>query len=260
MIFDHKRKIMYCPIEKVGCTTWKAVMVNNSDSRKKESFQTLLSPEYIHATLPQFNGVERAFYVEAKHKNYKKFMFVRNPFERLASAYFNKAFPTVAWDGKSRDYYYAQIQKFTLNNFQHENITASVRKHYNATFREFVAYILKHNDVHWDSMQRFCDPCNIKYDYILRMETMQRDSQALMRDLYPKAGPLPVANAAMKKDKSDQTSTWVKPKVLGLFSQISEDLMDKLYKKYTFDLEFYGYSFNRNNFSATCNGWGQKCC
>ena len=50
------------------------------------------------------------------------FMSVRNPFDRLVSAYFNKAFPLKLYDGDISGYY-KLIQQFALENFEHKNLT-----------------------------------------------------------------------------------------------------------------------------------------
>ena len=259
MIFDHKRRIMYCPIPKIALSTWMVVMVNNTDTRKKPSLKTLLSPEYIH--YHRFSGIKKAFYNESKHGHYTKFMVVRHPFDRLVSAYYNKAFPQLKWDGKYLKAMYKNIQKYAFAHFPHPELSERDQKFYNATFKEFVEFTLKINDHHWNSLRLFCDPCKIKYDYILRMETMQRDSQVLMRDLYPTAGPIPVANAARNIAKTNNiTSTFVQPKTLEIFSQLSSNTLQKVFKKHDFDLAFYGYSFNSTSFKAECRVWEQNCC
>ena len=87
---------------------------------------------------------------------------------------------------------------------------------------------------------------------------MDRDSKGLMRDLYPDAGPIPVSNPS--RVKPPQNSTWVKPKTLQLFSQLSNETMQQLYKKYAFDLEFYGYSFDAETNIAKCEFEKYHCC
>ena len=157
--------------------------------------------------------------------------------------------------------YFPKIRNWVLKNFEHKNLTSYQRQWYNATFNEFIQYVLSHNDPHWASLNQFCDLCHINYDYILRVETMERDSQVLMSDLYPDAGPIPVANAARKKSNSvSSTSQLIQPKTLNIFSQLSQKTLKKLMKKYAWDLEFYGYSFNTTTFKADCNFKDHNCC
>ena len=186
MIFDETNSIMFCPIEKVACSTWTAVMANNSKSSYKVGLDLLFKANYIHENLNKFDRLKKKKFERNIHQNFKKFLIVRNPLDRLVSAYHDKAYPS--WfDGKPYFYYYSPIRNFALKNFPHSNLSNFEREWYNATFTEFVHYILSHDDVHWDSMQRYCDPCHIDYDYILRYESMERDSKNLMRNLYPNA-------------------------------------------------------------------------
>ena len=72
-------------------------------------------------------------------------------------------------------------------------------------------------------------------------------------------GPLPFTNAERQKN-NDVTSQSVIPKALDIYAQLSRKTLKKLMKKYAFDLEFYGYSFNINNFRADCNFRDRNCC
>ena len=149
----------------------------------------------------------------------------------------------------------------SVKSFKHKNLTPYEREWYNATFEEFVAYTLSVDDLHWNSLEKFCEPCRFDYQYILRVETMERDSQVLMSDLYPDAGPIPVANAARKKSNSAfSASQLIQPKTLDIFSQLPRKTLKKLMKKYAWDLEFYGYSFNTTSFEIKCNFTKHNCC
>ena len=88
---------------------------------------------------------------------------------------------------------------------------------------------------------------------------MERDSEILMSDLYPDAGPLPFTNAE-RLSKSLRPSGRVLPKTLDIFSELSQETLKKLMKKYDWDLEFYGYSFNATTFQADCNFKDYNCC
>ena len=255
--FDHNSRVMLCEIPKVASSTWLAVMFNNTEWGKSFGIEKLQSHGFVHN--PKFKKFlnSEGKYDPVKHANYTKFMIVRHPFDRVISAYKNKAHRTRFWNGKMNDLY-EDIRNYTVTTFKHPNLTAQQRGEYVPTFPEFVDFSLYRDDKHWRSYQHFCDPCQVQYDYILRLETMQRDSEVFMSEVYPAAGPIPVSNPSQTKDNS--STDWVSPKTLEMFSQLSEETLKKLYNKYAFDLEFYGYSFNRETFAAECKFGDINCC
>ena len=232
-------------------------MFNNTEWGKSFGMQKLQSHGFVHN--PKFKKFlnSEGKYDPVKHANYTKFMIVRHPFDRVISAYKNKAHRTRFWNGKINDLY-EDIRNYTVTTFKHPNLTAQQRNEYVPTFPEFVDFSLYRDDKHWRSYQYFCDPCQVQYDYILRLETMQRDSEVFMSEVYPAAGPIPVSNPSQAKNNS--SPDWVSPKTLEMFSQLSEETLQKLYKKYAFDLEFYGYSLNWETFSAECKFGDINCC
>ena len=258
-MFDVQRKIGYCETQKVACTTFKALMANNTRAGAAYTFQEIAGADFVHYNLEKFPDLEWTYeYDIKKRENYTMFMAVRHPFDRLVSAYLNKAFPWRKYDGTMHNYY-RKIQAFALKLFKHKFLTPFQREWYNATFKEFVYYTLSYNDRHWDSLKTFCGPCHVNYDYILRVETMERDSQVLMSDLYPDEGPLPLTNTKRKR-KNNVSFERIQPKTLDIFSQLSQETLQKLMKKYAWDLEFYGYSFNTTTFQAECKFSENNCC
>uniref|UniRef100_A0A3P9HLA7 Carbohydrate sulfotransferase n=1 Tax=Oryzias latipes TaxID=8090 RepID=A0A3P9HLA7_ORYLA len=90
VIVDDKHGIIYCYIPKVACTNWKRTLIALNYS---EPYPDPMSFEHnwVHDSerfqyLNDFPKAER----EAKLKHYTKFLFVRDPFVRLISAYRDK--------------------------------------------------------------------------------------------------------------------------------------------------------------------------
>ena len=58
-----------------------------------------------------------------------------------------------------------------------------------ATFAEFLESIANHypetreQDIHWEPYWSACYPCDIQYDYILKLETIEEDSEWLLRHI-----------------------------------------------------------------------------
>ena len=244
----------------MASTTWETVIANNTRSGQNVSFAELTGTAYIHRNLHKFRDLQRRKNQSEKLPDFTLFMNVRHPFDRLVSAYFDKAFPTRMYDGEIKGFHRI-IRDYALKNYEHGNLTGLQREIYNASFQEFIDYSFFDNDRHWHSLETFCDPCHFEYKYFLRVETMGRDSQILMSDLYPDAGPIPFVNVAQKKSYSDSsTSQLIQPKTLDIFSQLPRKTLKKLMKKYAWDLKFYGYSFDTKTFKADCNFKDYNCC
>ena len=171
MVVDHKRRVAYCYVPKNSCTTWKAIMANNTGVRSDVPFETLTEKGFIHRMLGEF-GLSKETYTD-KLQTYTKFIVVRHPFDRLLSAYRDKAFPNLL-NGKIHGYYY-KIKKSVLRRSRHI-LTAQERQSYVPTFEEFAQHVLLTSNIHWNSYAFRCDPCHINYDYIIRLETLSTDN------------------------------------------------------------------------------------
>eukprot|EP00057_Strongylocentrotus_purpuratus_P022026 XP_011676500.1 PREDICTED: carbohydrate sulfotransferase 11-like [Strongylocentrotus purpuratus] len=95
--FSDKHKLLYCFIPKVGCSNWKRVMMILNGSKNKISE---MLPNEVH----EFNGMKRLAELsrteqQQKLQTYKKFVYVRNPFGRLLSAFNNKFGDVVGFSG-----------------------------------------------------------------------------------------------------------------------------------------------------------------
>ena len=81
LIVDNKHKILYCYIPKIACTTWKKIMTHLLGIKNNRSVHSQHFP-----LLGSYSKSKVRYILD----NYYKFMFVRDPFERLLSAYKDK--------------------------------------------------------------------------------------------------------------------------------------------------------------------------
>ena len=108
-------------------------------------------------------------------KSSRKFMFVREPYERLFSAYVDKLFAPNAL-------YWSYIGTFITNNFRKNATQVSKLCGHDTTFEEFVRYFLhsqtthEKRDSHFVPIFEHCSPCEIDYDYIGKLETFKEDT------------------------------------------------------------------------------------
>lgn len=188
---------LYCSIPKVACTNWKLAIMILNGKLKLEKVQNQLQNgpidnAAVHDKFPMTKwrlammSIEDIMY---RLENYKSFVFVRHPFSRTLSVYRNKFQPT----GYSPDYEFAQRKYGTKIHLKYK--TNSTNTSSNLTFTEFVKYLGDPTvnfypdpevdypwgfKVHWTPMYDLCLPCNVKYDYIGKMETYQTDTQFIL--------------------------------------------------------------------------------
>uniref|UniRef100_A0A3B3HMT5 Carbohydrate sulfotransferase n=1 Tax=Oryzias latipes TaxID=8090 RepID=A0A3B3HMT5_ORYLA len=152
----------------VACTNWKRTLIA---LRQNEPY-----PDPIKVRLCINN------------KNYTKFLFVRDPFVRLISAYRDKM---QHYD----QYFYEGYIRVILQRYKNQK---DVPVKYNGTkktylkpsFHNFVQYIVDPRsekyapfEPHWRQMHRLCHPCLVEYDFVGHQESLQEDAQQLLKIL-----------------------------------------------------------------------------
>ena len=180
---------------------------------------------------------------------YFKFVVVRHPFDRLVSA-FNDKF---------------------INIKYRPDIIARIKRRFHTggdvTFEEFVSFLSDSyeigSDMHWEKYENICRPCSVKYDFILKLETVKQDLPELLRNLFRddtynkmSINYLPMMN------KSKNSSSPSVSKELGKFRSVSSNISQKLYNEYRLDFDLFGYLFDISNSLAQCGGTfnSDSCC
>lgn len=111
-------------------------------------------------------------------QNYTTFTLVRHPLERITSAYTNKMLEMKKKTMRN----YVRKRRLIMRlygNYTKESITSS-REVY-PTLAEFVAMLtdphsrLAETDRHFQREELRCMPCDFKFDYILKLETLNQD-------------------------------------------------------------------------------------
>lgn len=128
---------------------------------------------------------EEALY---KLKNYYKFAIVRNPVERLLSAYRNKLEHPVVYG--ERKHFPASLQLFIVSLFRPKYVhtwiesKADDRHMLFPSFKEFVNYMnmfpLSDYNEHFIPFSELCYPCSIGYDFYANFKSMDYDIGAVL--------------------------------------------------------------------------------
>ncbi|KAG9282456.1 carbohydrate sulfotransferase 12-like [Astyanax mexicanus] len=241
LLVDDRHGIIYCYVPKVACSEWKRIMIVLSESLKVDGVPyrhpSDIPEEQIHGNTTQYLNQYPREVMKHKLQHYKKFMFVRDPFVRLISAFRDKFL-------KENQPFYKYVAVKILKKFSKvhkppktakEAFTAGIVP----SFLNFIQYILslpEENytllDEHWRQAVHLCHPCLIDYDFIGKMETVEQDAAQLLRMLQ-------VDNIVQfPKSRSNITDeSWIKI----WFPDIPTDWRRNLYKIYETDYILFGY-------------------
>ena len=218
-IVIEKLKFVFCFIPKVSCTAWKCVLYSAENQG-----EVALRPhrKRLFSWLKDYNVTARKEIL----KNYYKAMFVREPFERLASAYRDKV-------------NYLWFKRFVIPN----KTTEQLRKEAAVPFSTFIKSVLSSNastfpergyieDQHWRPYERIC-PCEIDYDFIGHFENLGEEAPQLLKIIgvddyvtFPEYHP------------SKTTSH-----VIDYYSQLTKDEILQLGRLFELDFKLFGYGF-----------------
>ncbi|CAB1344105.1 unnamed protein product [Coregonus sp. 'balchen'] len=202
------------------------------------------APFIIHPvpalTFPLRYGRLSRHLMRVKLQSYTKFLFVRDPFVRLISAFRNK------FQQPNEDFY-RQFGSVMLRRYGNGNGTSRVpesaaeafKAGIHPSFSEFVRYLLDPQteqeqpfNEHWRQVYRLCHPCQIQYDFIGTLENLEDDSDQLLRILgLEDQIKFPPSN------RNRTAASWERD----WFAEVPAELRRKLYSLYEPDFELFGY-------------------
>ncbi|XP_064083641.1 carbohydrate sulfotransferase 13-like [Macrobrachium nipponense] len=243
--------LIYCPIFKAGSTTW---MKNLLTLARETHFNGSLHAK-VTSLYPTPNGRQR---IENLLQKSLKFMIVRHPFERLLSAYRDKMLRVLKTDDP-----YRQMQLTILKDYGHIGTNASSpgdqsnggspKETSHPSFLQFLYKVRDEMqffwkimdgavvDPHWTPYWYSCAPCQIQYDIIAKMETLDLDQEFIIH-----AGNLQDAlvNARTHASKFDGYSD-SETAANEYFKVIPLGLLKELEQLYWPDFKLFGYDADK---------------
>lgn len=176
-----KTTVEYCFIQKAASATWKEVFkeVNKGMGRKGFMPATRRPDKVNTGKLTTLGTSEK---VGSGAVRQIRFLFVREPYGRLLSAYVDKLFGpnTVFW--KALGTYIVRKFRGSANS----SSTSSNHCGHDVTFPEFVKYVIhaqqtgQHRDGHFIPQHDHCQMCQVPYDYIGHVETLAGDMNYIL--------------------------------------------------------------------------------
>ena len=242
-----KYKIVYCPIHKAGSTTFTHILlmlIGKADPRRGFKGGVYHAGRDYIPKIKQFTPARR----EEILRDYFKVMIVRDPLERLLSAYKDKMLDIShrdVWIQRLlKDVYGKPIPKSRLPQV----IRNSYRKpppkkgeSWSITFLQFLEYILllkpniKAFDSHWRPYNVLCTPCDVNYDFIGETNTLSKDIPYILEKI--KVTRLP--KSIPGRYAGNRTTHY--------FSDIPRDIINDLWNLYKEDYQMFGYNFTVPN-------------
>ncbi|KAE8579630.1 hypothetical protein XENTR_v10024121 [Xenopus tropicalis] len=259
LIVDDRHGIIYCYVPKVACTNWKRVMIVLSESlldKKGVPYQDplLIPREDVHNTSSHltFNKFWRRYGKFSRHmmkiklKKYTKFLFVRDPFVRLISAFRSK------FELENEDFYRSFAVPILTRFSNRTSVPDTVGEAFSSgampSFSQFMQYLLDPQteeqrpfNEHWRQVYRLCHPCQIEYDFIGKLETLSEDAALLLRQLNLES-LFQFPPSYRNRTASSWEDDW--------YSKLPVAWRKKLYKLYEADFVLFGYPKPENLLSV----------
>ncbi|XP_017863415.1 PREDICTED: carbohydrate sulfotransferase 11 isoform X1 [Drosophila arizonae] len=232
-LVNKKYHIIWCNVFKAASSSWMfnfnvlAGYTPNYLLKTKKILLNLARERYPRVTLQELR--------EAQNDS-TTFIIARNPFERLLSAYRDKivfALPYSFHDKLGRSIVRTYRKKPKL-------ISRAGNTKY-PSFPEFVHWLLdqikrgNYIDMHFVSATSFCTPCLIRFDMILKFESLAEDQLYLIEKTGLQRVIAPVWRNMGKGGRKTQELQQQ------FYSQLTKQEMLELYNYYQYDFDLFDY-------------------
>ncbi|KAJ7305940.1 hypothetical protein JRQ81_010306 [Phrynocephalus forsythii] len=248
LIVDDRHGVIYCYVPKVACTNWKRVMIVLSESLMEQGVPYAdpldIPREHVHNTSSHFTfnkfwrryGKFSRHLMKIKLKKYTKFLFVRDPFVRLISAFRSKF--ELENDEFYRRFAVPMLKLYSNHTSVPTSVSAAFEAGLRVTFSDFIRYLLDPRteklapfNEHWRQVYRMCHPCQIEYDFVGKLESLDEDAAHLLQLL--KVDHLRFPPSYRNRTASSWEEDW--------FASIPVAWRRQLYKLYEADFVLFGY-------------------
>ncbi|XP_070354855.1 carbohydrate sulfotransferase 8 isoform X1 [Equus asinus] len=231
---EDRHRVLYCEVPKAGCSNWKRVLMvlaGLASSTADIQHNTV----HYGSALKRLDTFDRQGILH-RLSTYTKMLFVREPFERLVSAFRDKF-------EHPNSYYHPVFGKAILARYRANASREALRTGSGVRFPEFVQYLLDVHrpvgmDIHWDHVSRLCSPCLIDYDFVGKFESMEDDANFFLSLIQaPRNLTFP-----RFKDRHSQEARTTARITHQYFAQLSALQRQRTYDFYYMDYLMFNYS------------------
>ncbi|XP_053526529.1 carbohydrate sulfotransferase 8 [Artibeus jamaicensis] len=231
---EDRHRVLYCEVPKAGCSNWKRVLMVLAGLASSTADIQHHTVHYSSA-LKRLDTFDRQGILH-RLSTYTKMLFVREPFERLVSAFRDKF-------EHPNSYYHPVFGKAILARYRANASREALRTGSGVRFPEFVQYLLDVHrpvgmDIHWDHVSRLCSPCLIDYDFVGKFESMEDDANFFLSLVHaPRNLTFP-----QFKDRHSQEARTTARITRQYFEQLSAPQRQRAYDFYYMDYLMFNYS------------------
>ncbi|XP_038627413.1 carbohydrate sulfotransferase 11-like [Tachyglossus aculeatus] len=233
LVVDDDHGLLYCYVPKVACTNWKRVMmVLTGQGKYRDPLEIPAHEAHVPAnlrTLAEYSPAE----INRRLRSYLKFLFVREPFERLVSAYRNKF--TRSYNTAFHKRYGTKI----IRRHRRQPSPEALARGHDVRFEEFLYYLLDPRtqqeepfNEHWERAHSLCHPCIVHYDVVGKYETLAEDAAYILR----------LAGADVRFPASSKNAKTTDNMAAHFFEGISPFYQRRLFNLYKMDFLLFNYS------------------
>lgn len=216
MFVDEKRGLMFCYVPQGSSTEgYRFVNLLLNTTGSQPSWRPLSSYEDSGA-------------LQRLHK-FKRVIFVRDPLFRIISLYIENV---LECDFSEEEFCRSLGKEIQTIYREPDQITADGR---GTTLKEFVLYTIdmelnslpKHH--HFETVYSLCRPCQARYDFIGKLETLDADASYLLKQV------------SGEEVWEPASTPWQPPKITTLLKPIETDTAAQLQQIFSEDIQMFGY-------------------
>ena len=238
MLVVEDYKLMFCFMPKVACTSWKSVVAslqvgnqytfNDSGDLGKRFHNPGFLKNIGIKSLPAYNVDERKEILET----YTKVIAVRDPLQRLLSGYRDKFLERLNPKGILKCSYCKSAGRHVIRQYRENASMQALTTGEYATETEFLKYVTRKNPIHnrhFKEYYQLCNPCAIKYDYIIKMESISIESPHLFNNVLNTSMEFPLSHVSNKSGTNEHSLN------------LTTELKTSITRKYGIDYKIFGY-------------------
>ncbi|XP_071399940.1 carbohydrate sulfotransferase 8-like [Centroberyx affinis] len=232
---DDKYRLLYCEVPKVGCSNWKRVLMilggSTASSIRDIPHNTVHTDNHLRR-LESYSRVD----IDKVLHSYTKLLFVREPFERLVSAFRDKF-------ESPNSYYHHLFGRQIIDRYRPNATLVDLQTGDGVTFREFVLYLLDVNrpvgmDIHWEPVSQLCNPCLLQYNFIGKFESIEEEANFLLQSIGAPSN-LTYPNFKDRNPLEERTSSKITE---SYFAQLTSTERQKVYDFYYTDYVMFNFT------------------
>lgn len=230
---EDRSRLLYCEVPKAGCSNWKRVLMVLG-GRAPSTRDIPHDAAHYANHLRRLESYDHAGIAD-RLSSYTKVLFVREPFERLVSAFRDKF-------ESPNSYYHPVFGRPIISRYRANATRSALRTGAGVTFREFVRYLLDVRrpvgmDIHWQPVSQLCNPCLLQYNFIGRFEQLEEEANYLLRTFKaPKNLTFP--DFKDRNPRAVRTSSSITQRY---FAQLNSTERQKTYDFYYMDYLMFNY-------------------